>query len=99
MVSTFSVHEIRVQKHVFVDSTHEAVHVGSHLPFALHQRDHDVKSLRSVSREISPVQSERIMELHVVMGGQVKGGQLFQCLHQLHNRVVVLSSKRRIRES
>lgn len=54
MVSTFSIHEIRVQKHVFVDSTHEAVHVGSHLPFALHQRDHDVKSLHSVSREISP---------------------------------------------
>lgn len=54
MVPAFGVSEIGIQKHVFVDSANEAIHIWSNLSFALNHGDHDVKSFCSVSREISP---------------------------------------------
>lgn len=49
-VSALGVSEVRLQEHVLIDPSNQAVHVRGHLLLTLHQGQHYVQSLLSVTR-------------------------------------------------
>lgn len=49
-VSALGVSEVRLQEHVLIDPSNQAVHVRGHLLLTLHQGQHYVQSLLSVAR-------------------------------------------------
>lgn len=53
-VSARRVSEVRLQEHVLIDPSHQAVDVRGYLLLALHQRQHYVQSLLSVARQVPP---------------------------------------------
>lgn len=53
-VSALRVGEVRLQEHVLVDASHQAVDVRGDLLVALHQGQHDAQGLLSVARQVPP---------------------------------------------
>lgn len=53
-VSALCVSEVRLQEHILVDPSHQAVDVWGHLLLAFYQRQHYIQSLLSVTRLVPP---------------------------------------------
>lgn len=59
-VSALCVGEVRLQEHVLVDPSHQAVDVRGHLLLTLHQGQHNVQGLLPVARQVPP----RLTHMH-----------------------------------
>lgn len=59
LISAICVGEMRVQEHILVDSPYQAINIRCHLLIGVHQWQHNVQSLLSVSGQISPAETDQ----------------------------------------